>query len=190
MLNGIDPVIIFEFSKAIKEKGASGVPVAKSVLTKLPLPYIPIYLSEKLTGIYIDTEEKNIDITTDIENYILKDDSTEETEHINQKPIANVIKITMLASKDSIGMTLLSALSDKILPLVTSKEYAITYVHGAIVVLSGLLHSFSISQNSNDELYHITMELIKPAILQITKAVDVSAPKNAVSLVSGKAVGT
>ncbi len=184
MLNGIDPIIIFEFSKNISEKGASGVPVAKSILTKLPLPFIPIYLSEAITGIAIESEEKNIDIDTSVETP-LNDD-----EIINQRAIGNVIKISMVASKDSIGLTFLSAMSDKIVPMITSREYAITYVHGAIVVISGYLHSFSITQNSNDTLFHITLELIKPAPSIKQGPTEVAPPKNAVQLVSGKAVGS
>ncbi len=186
MLNGLDPLIILEFSKNTTDSGtgAVGVPVAKSFISKITLPAIPVYLNEQLTGIYIDTEEKNIDINTDVETSVDAKGTI-----VNQRAIANVVKITMIAHKSSIGMTLLSAFTDKIFPLVTSKEYTISYIHGPIVVLSGLLHSFSLTQNSSDELYHITMELIKPA-LQTGKGVpSVSAPQNGVQLVAGKAVG-
>lgn len=170
MLNGIDPIIIFQFSKNVFAPGNSKVPITNSVLSKLPLPAIPIYLSESITGVYIDTEDKSIDIATDTESLLLSPDPI-----INQRCINNVVKVTMLASVDSIGLTLFSALTDVVFPLVTSREYSITYMHGAIVVLQGLLHSFNITQESNSTLYHITMELIKPGVPQNSKSVMVSA---------------
>jgi len=167
MLNGIDPIIIFEFSKIVTEKkiNISQVPVKASILSKLPLPYIPIYLSEALTGIYIDSEDKTIDIDTSIETTMVQDDSKADNVSINQRGINNTVKITMVASRDSVGLTLLSAMADFIFPKVTSREYAITYLHGAITVFSGLLHSFSIVQGTSNDLYTVTMELIKVGII-------------------------
>ncbi len=161
MLNGIDPILIFHFSKIVTDKklnNKSKIPVTASILSKLPLPAIPIYLSESLTGIYIDTEEKNVDIATDIDTLVIADDPV-----MNQRGIGNTIKISMMASRDSVGLTLLSAMSDLIFPIVTSREYAISYLHGAITVFEGLLHTFSITQDPNTDKYNITLELIKPA---------------------------
>jgi hypothetical protein len=161
MLNGIDPILIFNFSKLTTQAKSviAKVPETANVISKIDLPSIPLYLSEKLTGIYIDTEEKTLDIDTSIETTILADDPIK-----NQRSINNSVKITMIASKDSIGLTLLSAMSDLIFPKVTSREYSITYLHGAVTVFAGLLHSFAISQNSGNTLYTITMELIRPGI--------------------------
>jgi cytochrome c biogenesis protein CcdA len=162
MLNGIDPILIFHFSKLVTDPklkaNKSKIPITASILSKLPLPAIPIYLSESLTGIYIDTEEKNVDIATDIDTLVIADDPV-----INQRGIGNTVKITMFASRDSIGLTLLSAMTDLIFPIVTSREYAISYLHGAITVFEGLLHTFSITQDPNTDKYNITLELIKPA---------------------------
>ncbi len=49
-----------------------------------------------------------------------------------------------------------------IFPLVTSREYAISYLHGAITVFEGLLHTFAITQDPGTDKYNITLELIKP----------------------------
>ena len=48
----------------------------------------------------------------------------------------------------------------------TSKEYSITYLHGAVTVFNGLLHSFAVTQQANNELYNVTLELIKPSAAQ------------------------
>lgn len=163
MLNGIDPIIIFHFRKIIPSLGSllgtgPTIPLTAEEPSSFPLPFIPIYLSERLTGIYIDNEDKNIDI-----------DTTQETltngaaPVINQRGISSTVKINMLANKDSIGVALFSAMADFIFPKVTSKEYSITYLHGAITVFEGLLHSFSITQESGTDLYRIALELVKPA---------------------------
>ncbi len=173
MLNGLDPIIIFQFAKNIyKTDLATGskIPVSDGILSSLPLPFIPIYLSETLSGIYIDTEDKSIDIETTIDTGLISDIAK-----TNQRGIGTSIKITMKAAKGSIGLILFSALSDLVFPLVTSKEYAITYLHGAITVFSGLLHSLSINQESGSELYNISMELIKPPVSSIIQTLNVSA---------------
>jgi hypothetical protein len=72
----------------------------------------------------------------------------------------------MLANKDSIGLTLLSAVLDLIVPKVTSKEYSITYLHGAVTVFGGLLQSFNVTQNSENDLFNISLKLSKPGTPQ------------------------
>lgn len=177
MLNGVDPIILFQFKKLLPETiaalpgaTAAPIPVVAKEPSSFPLPFIPIYLSEKLTGIFIDAESKSIDIDTTVET--TTDGSTPVT---NQRGIANTVKIEMQASANSIGVSLFAALADLIFPKVTSKEYTITYLHGAITVFDGLLHSFSITQNANDDRYNITLELIKPAAA--SKITSVFVPK-------------
>jgi len=191
MLNGIDPIIIFEFSKLAKDADAAdvkngGVPIAATagtLLSKLPLPFIPIYLSEKLTGIYIDTEDKIMDVDTTMETGVIGAAGT----RINQRGITNNIKIAMKASKDSIGLTIMSALCDLVFPIVTSKEYAITYLHGATTVFSGFIKNFTITQNVNDSLYTIVLELIKPGLLKAVIVQPVDGKPNTVFDSVGKA---
>lgn len=186
MLNGIDPILIFNFSKLTTKAKDTAVkyPITADIISKIDLPSIPIYLSEKLTGIYIDSEDKNIDVDTSIETLTISDNPI-----LNQRGINNTVKINMLASKDSIGLTLLSAMSDLVFPKVTSREYSITYLHGAVTVFAGLLHSFSITQNATNDLYNITLELIRPGIQTKSPIPEVSNNKG-VQLISGKVPGT
>jgi hypothetical protein len=156
MLNGLEPIIIFNFSKLTtsESESLSKIPIVSSIVSKIGLPPIPIYLSEKLTGLYIESEDKNIDIETTTET--LTDGSDPK---INQKAIGSSVKINMLAKKGSIGLTLISAMADLIVPKVTSREYSITYLHGAVTIFGGLLHSFSISQIGDNDLYTVTLEI-------------------------------
>lgn len=174
MLNGIDPIIIFNFSKLAPDlaEAVKGIPIISGIVSKIGLPPIPVYLSEKLTGLVIDTEDKNIDIDTTPETL-----STGGEPVFNQKGINSTVKITMIAGKDSIGLTLLSAMADLIFPKCTSKEYSITYLHGAITVFEGLLHSFSIQQNAGNELYQVSIELVKAIVNPTVKTAVPIVPK-------------
>ncbi len=170
MLNGIDPILIFNFSKLnektknfIQSASKGRIPITADIVEKIDLPSIPIYLSESLTGLYIETEDKSIEIESNIETLPLEADPK-----INQRGLNNTVKINLVASRDSIGLTLLTSMVDFIFPLVTSREYSITYLHGAITVFGGMIHSFSINQNSNNTLYQISLELVRVGIIPKT----------------------
>lgn len=158
MLGGRDPVIIFQFSKLASIAGSTiaKIPLIAKIPTVIDQPPIPIYLSEEFTGLYIDSEDKNVDIETDTET--ASDGSSAD---VQQKGIATVIKVSMVAKKDSTAMMLLSAMIDLVFDKVTSKEYAITYLHGSTTVFRGVLHSYSINQTADNDLMRIEMQISK-----------------------------
>jgi hypothetical protein len=167
MLNGIDPVILFEFSKEVAEtvdeqvancvatcQGLKTLPITAKKSTKEWNFPIPIYLSETLTGLYIDSESKSIDIETSVETTKDSDDPI-----VNQKGLSSMTTIKMVGSKDSIGLTLLLAMADLIFKKVTAKDYRITYLHGSVTLFEGLLHTFLVDQSSDNTLFQITVQL-------------------------------
>ena len=160
MLNGIDPIILFHFNKVSQETTETllKIPIVSEIVDRIDLPPIPIYLSESLTGIYIDSEDKSVEIETSTETVA---DGTSPIQ--NQRGISSSVKVNMVASRDSVGLTLFSAMTDLIFPKVTSKEYSISYLNGAVTVFNGLLHSCSINQNADNDLYNISIEIIKPS---------------------------
>jgi hypothetical protein len=160
MLNGVDPIILFNFKKLSPstQESIAKIPLLADVVNVIDLPVVPIYLSEKLTGIYIDAESKSIDIDTTTDSL-----TNGDAPAVTQRTLNSSIRIEMVASRNSIGASIFAAMADLIFPKVTSKEYSITYLHGAITVFAGLLHGFSITQNANNDLYNITLELIKPS---------------------------
>ncbi len=175
MLNGIDPIIIFSFFKNIPGIApGSAIPISQYV-DRLALPPIPIYLSERLTGLYVDSEDKNIDIETTTDTLALAG-----TPSTNQKAINSVLRVNLLANKDSIGLMILSSLADLILPVVTSKEYSIIYLHGATTIFGGLLHSFSVHQDANSTLMQVSIEIVNTS--KKTAVPSVEKPPNAASL--------
>ena len=158
MLNGLDPVIIFQIRKLnplIGDELAS-IPLVSKVPSLIEMPPIPIYLSEQLTGLYIDTEDKNVDIETVTDTL-----TNGAPPDVNQRGIANTIEVNIFAKKSSLGLALISAMIDLCFDKVSSKEYAISYIHGPIIVFGGLIAGFSINQNAGDDLAGIRLTLTK-----------------------------
>ena len=157
MLNGIDPVIIFTFYKRVDVAMLNG-PLKNPVVSQVPnlvlQSVIPIYLSEQLTGLFIDTESKNLDIQTSVET---KSDGS--TPDIAQKGLNASVTVNLKGHRDSIGLALFSALSDMAFKKLTSKEYGITYLHGATTIFNGVFQGFSASQNADDTLLSLSFEL-------------------------------
>lgn len=158
MLNGIAPVFLFNFFKASPSLTASlnKIPIVSDIVDAIGLPPIPLYLDEKLTGIFVDTAGRNIDIATDVEG---KKDGSDPSE--NQSPLNSSVTLELQANKNSIGLTILTAMMDVILPKIASREYSITFLYGATTVFNGKLHSFAVNQDSNSDLLRIVIVLTR-----------------------------
>lgn len=149
MLGGIDPIIIFQFGFLAPSLSAdiAKIPIVSDIPTIIQMPPIPFYLSEQATGILIDSESKTVDINTDTET-----NAEGTTPDVNQKGLAAVVEVNIVSKKDSLQMIILSSLIDLIFDKLTSKEYAISYLHGATTIFGGALHSFSVDQNASSDL--------------------------------------
>ena len=166
MLNGKYPVIIFQFAKNIdptfvgpeEQSTLAKIPVISAIPTVVEQPPIPIYIDEQAVGVMILSEEKTIDIETSVET--LSDGSPA---NVNQKGISSSITINMTGSKNSLGLKLISAMMDLLFDKVTSKEYSVTYLNGAITVFRGVIESFKIDQESNTDKFNITLVISKGA---------------------------
>lgn len=169
MLGGLDPVIIFQFS-ALAQKRPDGfigplpqppvarIPVISKIPTVVDQPPIPIYLSETLFNIIIDGESKSVDIETDTEtltNGLAPD--------VNQKGIQSSVEINIEGKKDSVALTLLSALIDVAFDKASSKEYAISYLHGATTVFRAVLHSYSVETVPGTDKLSVKISLSRGA---------------------------
>ena len=190
MLNGLAPIMLFQFFKAVPDPNASNIPVATDI-PKLPLPFIPLYLDEKLTGIYIQNETKQIDIETKIDT---KADGS--APNVNQKGLGETVTIQFVADQGSIGIQLLAAMSSLILDKVTSREYSVTYLHRSMVLFNGLLHSVTLNPRENTTLFDVTVVLSRgkgtgteeptaatPQVQRDPGALPLSAPGPATSVV-------
>lgn len=158
MLGGLDPVIIFQFKILGPSVGSvlSKIPVISSFPNLIEMPPIPVYLSERLFNIVITGTSKNIDIETDTET---KTDGS--TPDVNQKGIQSGVEINIQGKKDSVALTLLSAMIDTVFEKVTSKEYSISFLYGATTIFGGVLHSYSVETVEGTDLLSIKIGLSK-----------------------------
>lgn len=155
MLNGVDPLILFHFSKKVPNIGLEfDIPIVAAIEDFIDFPPLPIYLSESFFGIVIDQESKNVDIATSIETL-----SDGKTPNITQKGSNSTVSIQFTGKKDAIPLTLLSAFIDQAFQRASSNEYAISYLHGATTLFRGLLKSYAIDQVEGTDKLSIKIEL-------------------------------
>lgn len=156
MLNGVAPLLIFNFKKLVPQLSISSIPLLAEDGASIPLIPIPVYLDEKLTGVIVSSQNKNIDIRTDAET--LPDG---DKPRVEQKGLNSSITVTLKANSESIGLNVILALMDQIFEKVTSQEYSVTYINKAVTVFGGLLDSFSVNESENSNEYTITMVISK-----------------------------
>ncbi len=169
MLGGIDPILIFQIFKKVEVPSTETpcpcapdgkkIPVTSKSATqkkRTTFAVIPIYLSEEITGLFVETESKNIDIDTDLAALV-----NSELGLVNQKPLGSVTTVNLIAKKDSLAWSILLALSEMILDKLVSQDYEVSYVNGPITVFGGLIHGFSYDQDANNTLIKIKMEISK-----------------------------
>lgn len=162
MLGGIAPILIFTFPPLLGIDLTSiltGIPIIGDSLSGIGVP-IPLYLDERLTGLYVESETKAIDIDTDIQP-VYRKTTNEITNYINQSGINNIITVNMLASRDNLFLSALLALNDMIFDRVVKTKYRVSYINKTTLIFGGLLHSFSTQANSDDDLLKITMQIQK-----------------------------
>ncbi len=160
MLNGVDPIIIFHFYNKGAIDFLADIPFASAITDLVGIP-IPIYLSERLTGIYVDTETRGIDVQTKVDPVTEKDPLTLEVlpPQVTQTGLDSTVSISMFASRDSILLTAIIAMMEMILSRLVTQEYGISYINGSTVIFNGLLHRFQTTINRNDDLVRIDCTL-------------------------------
>ena len=159
-LNGLDPLLIV----TLKNKGIidffGPLSLIGGVISDIGFP-IPIYLSERVTGIYVDTATRAIDVQTTVDPVTTKDPTTGEVEapEVSQTAIDSQVTVNLIANDDSILLTALLALMGMILDRLVSGEYSISYINGPTVVFGALLHRFATSVSRNDNIIRIELTL-------------------------------
>ncbi len=159
MLNGIQPILLFQFYKIPPAVTAalSKIPLISERASKLTFAVIPIYLSDTATGLFIVDESKNIDIDTTVNG--LSAGGTD----VQQNPISSITTINMEAKKDSLGLTILFAMAELIIDKALSAEYEITYLNGPVTIFGGLIHSLSFDQEANSDKCKVKLEISRGA---------------------------
>jgi hypothetical protein len=160
MLNGISPLLVITFkNKGIIDFFGGADSVLGSIVGAIGVP-IPIYLKEELTGIYVQSESRGIDVTTRVDPVSTKSpiDGEVEPPVVSQTSRDSQLSIELVAKKTSILLVALIALMEMIVDRLVTQEYSIHYLNGPTAVFGVRLHRFATSTSNNDDLVH--MELV------------------------------
>lgn len=130
---------------------------------KVPIPF---YLSEKLTGVYVDTERNTLSIATDTigtKDKTKGDASSLADLQVQQKGETQSVDINMVARRDNMGLNILLPLLKSIYDgLIRQKEYKIAYFNQNILIFNAKLANFSTDQHRTDNLMTISITLEIP----------------------------
>lgn len=164
-LNGIAPLLVITLKNTASINVVKKIPVAGDFLAKnIGIP-IPIYLDERLTGIYVKGESKAIDIESKTDAI-----DSKTAPIVSQKALSSVTNVEMVASSKGVLLMTLVAFADLILARVVSKQYNVSYFNGPTIIINGLLHGFTTQLGENDDLVRIQMSI------QATSASENAAP--------------
>lgn len=140
MLNGIAPVFLIYFPKA---KG----------IWKFP---IPIYLDEKLTGVYVDQNNEQLEVSTES----VADISDKKTVKVIQKGDKQTATVELIANKGSIGLNILLPLLKTLYDYtLKDKDYKIAYFNNNILIFNAKLARAAKVEGRTNDLIAITIEL-------------------------------
>lgn len=139
-----DPVLIIYFTP----KDKTAVP-----------PFIPIYLSEEITGLVVRDESFGLSVATD---NVVANNSGEVV--YQQKGITNKLAIELIGRRDSIGLNLIvptfTALYKKV---IAKSAYRLAYFHQNQIIFDAILSSFETKQTDENNLLAINIVLEVPA---------------------------
>lgn len=140
MLQGLNPVVIFQFASLAPTLGSviAKIPLSSKVPSLIAQPPIPIYLDEKTFNIVIGGTSKSVDIETSTESL-----TNGAAPQVSQKTIQSSVDINIVGKTSSIPLVLLSALIDSVYEKVSSKEYSISFFYGATTIFNAHLQKFS-----------------------------------------------
>lgn len=186
MLNGKYPILIFHLYAYDKIAnsilGLINQPAQTFATSAIGVP-IPFILSQELTGIALDDETKSMEIDTTIDAPL--DSSVPPI--AKQMPVVSNINVSLSCNRDSVFLTILSALGDLLFRRCTAGDYGITYMNGPIVIFDGLLSRFSTMRGANSTLMRVDFSLSLGK--QETKQPDKPPSKQPLPNVVGTAAG-
>lgn len=149
-----DPVLLIYFANTLTPQQ-----IADKTGNLYSTP-IPIYLSEKLTGLYVDSEKKGLSIST--ENIVEIDKTTKNRSglKVQQKGETQTTDISIVGRRDSVGLNLLLPMLQTIYDQVlATKDYRLAYFHNNVLIFNARLANLSINQNRDNNLVTIELSL-------------------------------
>ena len=164
ILTSVAPILIFTFpfdSDSVNPvfNALSGLPLLGDTVStaakNLGIP-IPVYLDEQLTGLYVVSENKNVDIATE------QNDAANSTKpFLTQKSISNTVSINLTGKTDSIFLAALLSLVDIAYPLLVKAKYRVSYLNGSTVIIGGLIQGITSQRSGDNNLVDVTLVIHK-----------------------------
>lgn len=154
-LGGLAPIIIFTFYQPIPKSLAGFLPAS---FKRIPLVPIPVYLDEKITGMQLDDYDRTI--TIDVMR-----DGVSAFERVS----GDVVHLKFHAKKDSIVLTVLTALIDRIMKTFDQdvatkfddRNYSLTVFYDNIFILDASLEEFSTRLKDGTDLREFSFTFSK-----------------------------
>lgn len=145
------PVLLLYFAKKAGSKNDFSTP-------------IPVYLDEKLTGVYVDTEKYGLTVSTDaVVNYD-PEKGKQGNLVLQQKGESQQAVINLIGRRDSIVLNmLLPALQSIYSKIVAKKDYRLAYFNQNTLIFNGRLSQFEINQTRQNNLVSFSIGIEVPA---------------------------
>lgn len=154
MLNGIAPLLVFQFYEGTNVSDLEEIPTVKETPKLIGAP-IPLYLEESITNIMVNEGGAEISISTDAQT-----DSKGKAKP-KQRVISTTVNISMTGSADSLILNTILAMCNLISTKLVDQNYAVSYFHKSTIVVKGLLDSFRYEVVENTSKMNIFMTLSK-----------------------------
>lgn len=128
---------------------------------------LPVYLSEKLTGLCVDNESDSLTLSTDYVPKLTQDGALSAfggyDVQVQQKGDTQQTRITLVGNKNSPGLNLLLPLLKTIMSYVFArKHYKIAYFHQNVLIFNARLAAYEMEPGSNDTKVTINITLEVP----------------------------
>lgn len=128
---------------------------------------IPVYLSQKITGVYVDTDNKGLSISTDYVVGVKKDPVTGAKLRgnlvVEQAGESQNTTVNLIGRRDSVALNVLlplfQSLYDKV---ISQKDYRIAYFNKNVLIFNARLASFEVNQTRENNLVSISIGLEVP----------------------------
>lgn len=141
MFNGLSPLLVFYLPRGEHNS--------------LPA-VIPLYLDPKRTGLYLEDDSKELNISNDA----VLDVTDKNRMTLVQKGLTNSVDFVLKGRADSTGLNILLMLTDQIYDLIMKKkDYKIAYINRNILLFNSKLSNFKIEPESNTNLVRIAVGL-------------------------------
>lgn len=121
---------------------------------------VPVYLSEEITGLCVDSETDSLNISTDFIPVLNEQGTEAGTVKVQQRGETQSVSITLIGNKNSIGLNIILPMLKSIFSKVfAGLDYKIAYFHQNVLIFNARLASYQMTPGSNDTKVSLTLNL-------------------------------